>query len=149
MDVSQAELSNEETCLTYSCDLIEKFLAPAFRSASSSKAQDCLAYAIQELLRLCEFTQEIADISPGQPISDSKSQRLKKRWEDFAKPVIQIIKPLLRAKYYSLDTVPKHPIYPIFPQKTAFKDWLITWVIDLISYVYILNRFHLTSKIIQ
>ncbi|RKO92350.1 hypothetical protein BDK51DRAFT_26198, partial [Blyttiomyces helicus] len=55
------DLSSFDGVVDFACMLIERQLAPAFRSAHNTKMQDHLAFAIQELLRFCGFTSAVVE----------------------------------------------------------------------------------------
>ncbi|KAJ3412040.1 serine/threonine-protein kinase M1 [Chytridiales sp. JEL 0842] len=132
VEILSDAFSSLESTSYFACKLIERQLVPAFRSANNTKTQDHLAFAIQELLRLCEFTPELADTERSHKFTDGKTERLHSLWKSFPKSVVDVIRPLLTAKY-TITYLPMRPLqYPIYPSKATFKDWLQAWVVDMI-----------------
>ncbi|KAJ3103331.1 hypothetical protein HDU97_010236 [Phlyctochytrium planicorne] len=123
-----------ESTVKFACRLIEKQLAPAFKSAQSTKAQDHISFAIQEILRLCGFTPEIVEQSNSRALSDgtAKKSPLVDMWNAFPRTVIDIIQPLLTSQYRSTTIITKPEVYPIYLRKAGFKEWLQAWCVDLL-----------------
>jgi serine/threonine-protein kinase ATR len=133
VDILSDPFDSFKSTSTFACRLIERQLVPAFRSAHSTKTQDNLAFAIQELLRLCEFTPESWDSQNRK--DEEKSKHLKRLWDSFPKAVVKTIRPLLTAKYTIASSNMEVLPHPIYPTKSSFKDWLQSWVVDMITKV--------------
>ncbi|KAJ3053550.1 serine/threonine-protein kinase M1 [Rhizophlyctis rosea] len=125
------DLSDRDQAEQYACQLIERRLAPSLRSAHSIKMQGHLAFAIQELLQFCGFTKD-ALWGNGQGNGD---QIARHRWKKFPAHILEIIKPLVSAKYALAASSSRSISYPIYPQKAGFRDWIIAWTVDLIGKV--------------
>ncbi|KAJ3091648.1 serine/threonine-protein kinase M1 [Quaeritorhiza haematococci] len=116
------------------CQFIEQWLAPAYRAASSTMMQGHLAFAIQELLRFCGFTSQIATANQQVlRMMGADALKLRRLWDQFSKSVLESIRPLLDAKYSVHQLPPKPQTYPIYPTKSCFKEWLQAWTGDLIE----------------
>ncbi|KAJ3040430.1 serine/threonine-protein kinase M1 [Rhizophlyctis rosea] len=121
-----------EGAMEFACGLIERRLAPSLRSAHNVKMQGHLAYVIQELLQFCGFTKAVVD---GVGVGSTADQVLRHRWNKFPKAVLETICPLVSAKYALNVSSTRSISYPIYPQKHGFRDWIISWTVDLIGKV--------------
>ncbi|KAJ3214103.1 serine/threonine-protein kinase M1 [Dinochytrium kinnereticum] len=135
--------ASSDSTIRFACRLVEKQLAPAFRSAQSTKAQDHISYAIQEVLRFCGFTSELVqgekdssdkriDSRVVGSMTHGKKSRLMMIWNGFPRIVIEVIQPLLSSQYRSNSAVTKAELYPIYQYRPGYKEWLQAWVVDLL-----------------
>ncbi|KAI8840920.1 hypothetical protein BC829DRAFT_16893 [Chytridium lagenaria] len=139
-EVQANSFTTIDSMIRFACRLIEKQLAPAFRSAQSTKAQDHISYAIQEVLRFCGFKEELIDgektLRGDTVVSDALSHgrrtRLIAYWNSFPRTVIEVIQPLLSSQYRSSSVSTRTEVYPIYQHKPGYKEWLQSWVVDLI-----------------
>ncbi|XP_033108232.1 serine/threonine-protein kinase ATR-like isoform X2 [Anneissia japonica] len=101
-------------------------LARAFLAAEDTRAQDCSAYAIQELLQIYNCHESKID-NPGG-----------KLWKMFPEHIQEILLPLLHTKYVpsrqSTWASLTKPIYRSRRGKT-YKEWVCTWTGYLVSKV--------------
>ncbi|KAK3744393.1 hypothetical protein QZH41_012155, partial [Actinostola sp. cb2023] len=101
-------------------------LARAFLAAHDTRAQDCSAYAIQEVLQVYEC-------------SETKKEGLGfKLWRKFPEHIQEILRPHLYSKYLS-SANPNwsrlaKPIYRS-PKSKTFSDWASTWTSYMITKV--------------
>ncbi|KAI9332338.1 hypothetical protein BDR26DRAFT_645605 [Obelidium mucronatum] len=139
MDVSLDSFDSKDATDVFVCIFIEKQLAPAFRSATNPQSQAHLAFAIQELLLFCGFTVEFQEIKSrfetgtiASGLSGGK-EKLVKYWQNFPRPVLDVIRPLLSTKYSIEAKPPRQLSLPIYRTANGFKEWLQFWVVDLMG----------------
>ena len=106
---------------------LENVLVKAFLSASTTRAQGFLAWAMQELLQLCD---EEDRSGPRIRTGPSAAHR---RWGDLPEAVRTTLTPFLTSKYRVQDARPseKHE-YPYFKSGMRHKDWLRAMVLDFL-----------------
>ncbi|KAJ8029668.1 Serine/threonine-protein kinase ATR [Holothuria leucospilota] len=111
--------------INFAYDLISE-LARGFLAAADTRAQDCSAYAIQEMLQIYEC-------------SNSPSSSGHQLWQKFPQHIQEILTPLLYTKYVPSHSssfssnVPK-PIYRSAKGST-YKDWVCYWAGYLVNQV--------------
>jgi len=122
----QGNFEDAEECVTFAMALIEHRLVGCFRSATDTKAQGYLAWAMQELLVFCGFTAQILDTSKGL----GADQIMLRKWGKFSKPVRETLTPLLTSKY-SITSAPTlvETEYPIYLNQKSYRDWLQTFTL--------------------
>ncbi|KAJ3333865.1 hypothetical protein HDU76_002191 [Blyttiomyces sp. JEL0837] len=134
---------SKRSARAYICNFIEKYLTPAFRATKTSKEQEYLSFAIQELLRFCSFSDVICENEKStsdckDPVANNavplQKRELMNLWSQFSKPTVEIVRPLLTARYSILPFQPALEDYPIYPNKPSFKSWLASWVGDLLAH---------------
>lgn len=127
-------LSNFERAdevIDFTALLLERVLVPAFHSASNAKAQGFLAYAMQELLKSCGFSEMVS----AHVHANSDSSFSRKRWLQIPEGVRNTLTPLLSSKYLITVTAPVQPEgqqYPIYSSATSHGAWLKAFVYDLL-----------------
>lgn len=105
---------------------LEHVLVKAFLSAPTTRAQGFLAWAMQELLKLCGD-----DDTGGPRIRSGSSHR---RWQDLPEGVRSTLTPFLTSKYRVQEVrPPERHIYPYFKPGMRHKDWLRAVVMDFLS----------------
>ena len=108
--------------------LMTNELVGAYRSTSDSRAQQDLAYAIQELLKFCGFKPELLRRD-----NTSVPARVRQRWESFPRQVLETLSTLLTDGRYIARESKRRPIdHPIYPQCKSYGEWLRLWTTDLI-----------------
>jgi serine/threonine-protein kinase ATR len=124
------DFADEDESLNFAIHLIRDVLVSAFRSTSDMGYQTNLAYAIQELLKFCQFNVSL--MSSGR-FTTSASLKARTRWNSLPKHVLEIITPLLESRY----TMKEKPLptfeLPIYPQYGTYREWLQQWTTWLIS----------------
>lgn len=115
----------------FAIHLIQDELAGAYTSASDTKHQHLLAFAIQELLQFCGFTPELAGSSSKKHVSPD----IRKRWKLFPKDIHQVISPLLSAKYRLDLSNLRKPDAPVYLQTSVYNSWLQNWYLRLIPLI--------------
>eukprot|EP00794_Sanderia_malayensis_P008013 gene8012-8872_t len=109
----------------FAFDLINE-LCRAFLAAIDTRAQDCSAYAIQEVLRFFKCS-ESNNNTTGYAI-----------WQQFPEQTQEVLKPHLHSKYVHSSSDKWTSITkPIFGSNKgkSFKEWICTWVPLLISQI--------------
>jgi serine/threonine-protein kinase ATR len=123
------EESNET--IEFVIHLISSILAGSYQASNDTRHQSALAFAIQELLKYCNFTKEVLDKR-----SQNVSARIRVKWALFPQSVVEIIAPLLDTKYAIFGVLPdKASTRPIYKTMSSFRDWIKTWTLDLIAHV--------------
>ncbi|KAI8818829.1 uncharacterized protein EV422DRAFT_536978 [Fimicolochytrium jonesii] len=131
------DFESMEQAIIFVIAVIESKLAPACRATHDTKIQINHAYAIQELLRFCGFTQEIAAMvdlrGPGG--LPEATQHLGRLWFSFSPLARGTITPFLSTKYHqSLRSHTTYqPSYPIYARDESYRMWMQTWTVDLIK----------------
>jgi serine/threonine-protein kinase ATR len=124
------DFADEEESIHFAMHLIKDVLVSAFRSTSDMGYQTNLAYAIQEMLKFCQFNVSL--MSSG-GFTTSASLKARNRWDSLPKHVLETITPLLESRY----TMKEKPIptfeLPIYPQHDTYREWLQQWTTYLIS----------------
>ena len=107
---------------------LENVLVKAFLSASTTRAQGFLAWAMQELLQLCD------DEDRSGPRIRSGPSAAHRRWNDLPEAVRTTLTPFLTSKYRVQDARPpeKHR-YPYFKPGMRHKDWLRAIALDFLN----------------
>ncbi|KAL4803894.1 hypothetical protein BDV18DRAFT_166188 [Aspergillus unguis] len=123
-------------------------LVDAFLSASNTRAQGFLAYAMQSLLQFCSLKSAITHRSRGVQ-ADDKYQR----WLELPEIVRNTLTPFLTSKYTVTvgATGPNHA-YPLFSPGVSHADWLRNFVQNLLRHGNGDNArtvFHVCSRIIK
>jgi serine/threonine-protein kinase ATR len=124
------DFADEDESILFAMHLIKDVLVSAFRSTSDMGYQTNLAYAIQELLKFCQFNVSL--MSSGR-FTTSASLKARTRWDSLPKHVLEIITPLLEGRY----TIKEKPLptfeHSIYPQYGTYREWLQQWTTWLIS----------------
>nr|POF04074.1 protein kinase rad3 [Quercus suber] len=110
--------------------LLEDVLVNVFRSTANARAQGFLAFVIQELLRFCKFTQDVALRSRGstQPLNGQQ------RWLMMPEHIRLTLTPFLNSRYMVTSNVSNQTsdrLYPGFVAGTPHNTWLRSLVYDL------------------
>ncbi len=102
-------------------------LAPS-GSTSDIKYQSHLAYAIQELLKFCKFSSDL--ITPGTSVSN----KVRNRWIQLPKHVLETVTPLLEGKFAVHN--PSNVVttgHPVYHGQSTYREWIQCWCTYLIS----------------
>ncbi|KAL4956177.1 hypothetical protein BDW69DRAFT_181790 [Aspergillus filifer] len=104
-------------------------LVDAFLSASNTRAQGFLAYAMQNLLKFCNLNSAITQRSRGVQ-ADEKYQR----WLELPETVRNTLTPFLTSKYtVTIGAVGPSCTYPLFSPGLSHADWLRNFVQSLLQ----------------
>jgi serine/threonine-protein kinase ATR len=109
---------------------LEEVLVKAFLSAPNTRAQGFLAWAMQELLKICGL-EDTATLRPRSASSTNKYRG----WGDLDETVRNTLTPFLNSRY-TLNVAMVHTqcSYPLFGSKEmSHREWLQTIVLDLLT----------------
>lgn len=108
---------------------LQHVLVDAFLSASNTRAQGFLAYAMQGLLRISNLQSVVSQRSYNVQ-GDEKYQR----WMELPEGIRNTLTPFLTSTY-TVTIVAKNPEieYPLFSPNMTHSEWLRTLVQDLLS----------------
>jgi len=108
---------------------LQHVLVDAFLSASNTRAQGFLAYAMQGLLRISNLQSVVSQRSYNVQ-GDEKYQR----WMELPEGIRNTLTPFLTSTY-TVTIVAKNPEieYPLFSPDMTHSEWLRTLVQDLLS----------------
>lgn len=108
---------------------LQNVLVDAFLSASNTRAQGFLAWAMQGLLKFCKLNAVLTQRS-----SDLQGKEKYKRWMELPESVRNTLTPFLTSTY-TVTVVTNHPEvnYPLFSPKLTHSEWLRTLVQDLLQ----------------
>ncbi|KAL5508165.1 hypothetical protein ACEPAH_5783 [Sanghuangporus vaninii] len=121
---------DENEAMDFAKYLIQNTLVGAFRSTSDLKYQSHLAFAIQELLKFCRFTSDLAIAGTSVPL------KVRNRWSSLPKHVLETVTPLLEGKFaISSTSVAVNCQHPIYPGQQTYREWLQLWTAFLIGQV--------------
>ncbi|KAL4915148.1 hypothetical protein BDW62DRAFT_203876 [Aspergillus aurantiobrunneus] len=99
-------------------------LVDAFLSASNTRAQGFLAYAMQNLLLFCNLNSAVTQRSRGVQ-ADEKYQR----WLELPETVRNTLTPFLTSKYtVTVGAIGSNCTYPLFSPELSHADWLRSFV---------------------
>jgi serine/threonine-protein kinase ATR len=129
---SMVVLSNfttAEDTIEFVLFFLESVLVPAFLSARTTRAQGFLGWAMQHLLRICEFDTTIAVRS-----RTSGSSSTFRRWLDLPEAVRNTLTPFLSSKYTVQEVrTPEKCRYPLFlAGAMSYQTWLRTITLDFL-----------------
>ena len=107
---------------------LREVLVKAFLSASNTRSQGFLAYAMQELLSI----SEIKDSVRPRP-RDAPSDANYRRWVSFPESVRTTLMPFTKSKYFVTAGFSQPPsTYPLYEAKMGHAQWLRTLTFDLL-----------------
>ncbi|QSS66872.1 phosphatidyl inositol 3-kinase [Histoplasma capsulatum] len=120
--------SAEET-LDFILFFLQHVLVEAFLSASNTRAQGFLAYAMQALLKLCNLDLVIHPRS-----QDSQANEYYRRWLSLPEYVRNTLTPFLSSKYtVTIGAISTSCDYPLFSSKLSHPEWLRTFTLDMLQ----------------
>ena len=108
--------------------LLEEILVKAFLSATDTRAQGFLAYAMQELLSFCDL-----DTSVTLRTHDIQNSANYRRWIAIPESVRDTLTPFLTSKYFLKEGVSQPDCtYPLFKPDLGYASWIRMFVLDLL-----------------
>lgn len=122
-----SNFSDTDETIGFVLDLIKDLLVDAFRATNDTRHQNHLAYAIQELLKFCGFTQKLLSNNESNPKVRSNWGKLKEQSDTVA--------PLLESRFSLTDSAFKGYRYPIYSSSPTYREWIQMWTNDLIGKV--------------
>lgn len=108
---------------------LQHVLVEAFLSASNTRAQGFLAYAMQGLLKICHLPTAVTQRS-----RDLQGDEKYQRWMDLPEGIRNTLTPFLTSTY-TVTVVATNPKvdYPLFSSEWTHSDWVRTLVQDLLQ----------------
>lgn len=124
-----SNFSKEEETIDFVVFFLQEVLVKAFLSATNTRAQNFLGYAMQELLRFCNF-----DTSVTLRTRDIQSDTNYRRWVALPESVRNTLTPFLTSKY-SVTTAPVQIkcVYPLYKPSMTHGTWLRDFLYDLLQ----------------
>ncbi|KAJ3496050.1 hypothetical protein NLG97_g2953 [Lecanicillium saksenae] len=108
--------------------LLEEILVPAFLSATDTRLQGFLCFAMQELLDRFEIKASIAMQNTGGVAGND----IYRKWIALPENVREVVTPFLTSKYMVAPMLPVKVEYPIFNPAKPYGNWLRSFVIELL-----------------
>lgn len=108
--------------------LLEEILVPSFLSATDTRLQGFLCFAMQELLDRFEIKAAIAMQSTGGVAGND----IYRKWIALPENVREVATPFLSSKYMVAPMLPVNVEYPIFNPGKPYGNWLRSFVIELL-----------------
>lgn len=108
---------------------LREVLVKAFLSATNSRSQGFLAYAIQELLVISEIREAVISRS-----RDGSHEANYRRWVSLTESVRTTLMPFTESKYFVTAGVSQPPCtYPLYSGEMSHGQWLRTFTFDLLK----------------
>ena len=108
---------------------LREVLVKAFLSATNSRSQGFLAYAMQELLSISEIRESVRP-RPRDGLQDANYDR----WASLPESVRTTLMPFVDSKYFVTAGVSQPPCkYPIFSLGMGYSQWLRSFTFDLLK----------------
>ncbi|WEW59433.1 serine/threonine-protein kinase M1 [Emydomyces testavorans] len=108
---------------------LQHILVEAFLSASNTRSQGFLAYAMQALLKFCN----LGSVVPPRT-QDLESGDTYRRWLMLPEYVRNTLTPFLSSKYtVTIGAISTSCVYPLFSSDMSHPEWLRTFVLDLLQ----------------
>lgn len=118
----------QEEVTEFGIFVLEHILVPAFLSATDTRIQGYLSYAMQELLDRCDVKAACAYQSTGM----LEGNDIYRKWIGMPDSVREILTPFLTSRYTLVLLPPTTVTYPIFAEGKAYASWLRALVMDLL-----------------
>ncbi|KAI0883853.1 phosphatidyl inositol 3-kinase [Annulohypoxylon maeteangense] len=124
--VVKSNFEHSEETTDFVVYLLEEVLVKSFLSATDTKLQGFLSYAMQELL-------ERADIKVAVQMEGSKDAApIYRKWLSMSVTAREVLIPFLTSRYVVQPMAPQQTEYPIFrPGKTRYANWMRSFTLDL------------------
>lgn len=127
---------------------LQNVLVDAFLSASNTRTQGFLAYAMQALLKFCNLDSAVPPRS--QDLASSETYR---RWLSLPEFVRNTLTPFLNSKYtVTIGAISTSCHYPLLSENLSHSEWLRTFVLDMLQKGHGQNTkmiFSVSSRIIR
>ncbi|KAI1772713.1 phosphatidyl inositol 3-kinase [Hypoxylon cercidicola] len=106
--------------------LLEEVLVKAFLSATDTKVQGFLSYAMQELLDRCDI--KVAVEMQG----SREAGPIYRKWLSMSETAREVLIPFMTSRYVLQPMKPQQTEYPIFqPGKISYANWMRSFTLDL------------------
>ncbi|KAL9620044.1 MAG: hypothetical protein Q9160_005422 [Pyrenula sp. 1 TL-2023] len=127
--VMLSNFAREDETMDFVMFFIQRVLVKAFLSASNTRSQGFLAWAMQELLRLCDLDKMI-----GSRTDDITTNDKYRRWIDLPEEIRNVLTPFITSRYnLTAANVQEDCSYPLFTPSLSYADWLRTTALDLLQ----------------
>jgi serine/threonine-protein kinase ATR len=124
-----SNFNDEGDAVAFALYLISNVLVGVFRSASDLNYQTQVAYVIQELLKFCKFTPNILSSAPP----SSVTLKVRRRWENLPKHVVETVAPFLESKYHKKDRLEIRDSGVVYLVQPTYREWIQQWTAYLID----------------
>ncbi|RDA89254.1 hypothetical protein CP532_0533 [Ophiocordyceps camponoti-leonardi (nom. inval.)] len=108
--------------------LLQEILVPSFLSATDTKLQGFLSFAMQELLIRCDIKAACAMQNTGMMGGND----VYRKWIALPEYTRDIVTPFLTSRYMVAPMAPVTVEYPIFHPGKPYGNWLRSFVVDLL-----------------
>ncbi|RCI08728.1 hypothetical protein L249_4681 [Ophiocordyceps polyrhachis-furcata BCC 54312] len=108
--------------------LLQEVLVPSFLSATDTKLQGFLSFAMQELLIRCDIKAACAMQNTGMMGGND----VYRKWIALPEYTRDIVTPFLTSRYMVAPMAPVTVEYPIFHPGKPYGNWLRSFVVDLL-----------------
>ncbi|RDA91201.1 hypothetical protein CP533_4836 [Ophiocordyceps camponoti-saundersi (nom. inval.)] len=108
--------------------LLQEVLVPSFLSATDTKLQGFLSFAMQELLVRCDIKAACAMQNTGMRGGND----VYRKWIALPEYTRDIVTPFLTSRYMVAPMAPVTVEYPIFHPGKPYGNWLRSFVVDLL-----------------
>ena len=130
--VLQHDLREQAECIGFALYIIENVLTKVLRSTNDPQQQSALFLGIQGLALVCGFDDKLRKAGLFQQGVDAY---IRERWNRLAKPVQEIVEPLL-VTIIQVEQYPQEKCeYPLYTRKASYREWLQSWTSDLICHL--------------
>ncbi|XXH03128.1 hypothetical protein Hte_009521 [Hypoxylon texense] len=106
--------------------LLEEVLVKAFLSATDTKVQGFLSYAMQELLDRCDIKVAV------EMLGSREAGPIYRKWLSMSETAREVLIPFMTSRYVLQPMKPQQTEYPIFqPGKISYANWMRSFILDL------------------
>lgn len=109
--------------------LLQEVLVPSFLSATDTKLQGFLSYAMQTLLDRCDIGAACAIKNTGM----HGGSEIYRKWIAIPENVRGVLQPFLSSRYMVAPMQPVNVEYPIFRPGKPYGNWLRSFVLDMLE----------------
>lgn len=109
--------------------LLREVLVPSFLSATDTKLQGFLSFAIQEILVRCDIRAACAMQNTGM----IGGKDIYRKWIALPETVREVVTPFLTSRYVVAPMAPVTVEYPVFHPGKPYVNWLRPFVVDLLQ----------------
>ncbi|KLT45487.1 hypothetical protein CC85DRAFT_290333 [Cutaneotrichosporon oleaginosum] len=124
-----SNFTDRDESIQFAIHLIRDLLTAAFRATNDTKHQKTLSFALQELLKFCEFN--VGLVNRGARVS----RNVRERWEALPKDVLETVTPFLDTQFVLNKDKKSSFKYPIYQTTKTYREWIQAWTVDLIGRV--------------
>ncbi|KJZ74837.1 hypothetical protein HIM_05746 [Hirsutella minnesotensis 3608] len=110
--------------------LLQEVLVPSFLSATDTKLQGFLSFAIQEILVRCDIKAACAMQGTGV----LGGNQIYRKWIALPENIREVVAPFMNSRYVVAPMAPVSVEYPIFHPGKPYVNWLRPFVVDLLQH---------------